>query len=485
MSAAHGLGPAAELFAHNQRLQESQAVRLLAATNLAAYATLMERHLDHAAKITETELVARLDNDMDAVGLAELSSLGLIKRWSRDGFLNRVSVGSGPAAQNYCSLSEDARDVLGFLRRLRRADSVATGGSMERISSGLKKVASQLDDDPERVRADIEAQIEALFQRLAELDEGRRPDPDMLNLTDEAQSIALQMEQIINDVVRYGSMQNEITTGLISGIEESDSEFRERSVRMFSDYNDLFTSRERASYMAFAHTVQDPDKRARLKTDIELIADGLPDLHPGLREVMRSFFRLVNAQIGEVARIEQRCAQRINRFFRSGTAEQARGLARQINEAIAGAQSLLGASIVDSATGVEFPMGTRATTSVGQIAFAIQDPTPPQPAREPAAPADLSGFGALAAQVDMAALTEMVNAAVAVGPVSLPEVIGMVDTPFLGDVMVLWSMACKQDTDSASKSTRSVRFRSIAGGDCVMDIPELVFHEPLPDSDPL
>ncbi len=473
----------ADLFAANQQLQESQAVRLLAANNLAAYVTLMEQHLDHAAKITESELVARMDRDLDKVGLGDLTALTLIKRWSRDGFLNRVSVGTGPAAQNYCSLSEDARDVLGFLRRLRRADSTATGGSMERISTGLKRVASQLDEDPQRVRADIEAQIEALYQLLEELDEGRRPEPNMLNLTDEAQSIALQMEQVINDVVRYGSMQNEITTGLISGVEESDSEFRERSGRMFSDYNELFNSRERASYMAFTHTIQNPDQRARLRTDIELIIEGLPDLHPGLADVMVSFFKLVNAQIGEVARIEQRCAQRINRFFRSGTAEQARGLARQINDAIALSQSLLAESTVDSPTKVDFPLGAVEITSAGKLAFAIQDPTPPQAAREAAAPADLSGFTALAAQVDIAALTSLVNSAVSVGPVSLPEVVGMVETPFLGDVMVLWSLASKQNDDASQKPTRSVRFRSIAGGDCEMEIPELLFHEPLADAE--
>lgn len=474
---------AAELYAANQKLQESQAVRLLAANNLAAYVTLMERHLDQAVKMPESELVTRLDRDLDSVGLGDLTALTLIKRWSREGFLNRVSVGAGPAAQNYCSLSEDARDVLGFLRRLRRADSAATGGSMERIATGLKRVASQLDDDPERVRADIEAQIEALYQLLQELDEGRRPEPNMLNLTDEAQSIALQMEQVINDVVRYGSMQNEITTGLISGVEESDSEFRERSGRMFSDYNELFNSRERASYMAFTHTVQNPDQRARLRTDIDLIIEGLPDLHPGLADVMRSFFKLVNAQIGEVARIEQRCAQRINRFFRSGTAEQARGLARQINEAIAASQSLLAQAIVDSPTQVDFPLGALEITSAGKLAFSIQDPSEPEAAREAAPPADLSGFTALAAQVDVAALASLVNAAVSVGPVSLPEVVGMVETPFLGDVMVLWSMASKQNDGAERRPTRTVRFRSIAGGDCEMEIPELVFHEPLPDTE--
>ena len=45
---------------------------------------------------------------------------------------------------------------------------------------------------------------------------------------------------------------------------------------------------------------------------------------------------------------------------------------------------------------------------------------------------DLSGFTGLATQVDMLALTALVNTAVAVGPVSLPEMIAMVDTPYLG-----------------------------------------------------
>lgn len=39
-----------ELFAHNDDVQKSRAVRLLAAKNLAPYITLMERHLTAAPK---------------------------------------------------------------------------------------------------------------------------------------------------------------------------------------------------------------------------------------------------------------------------------------------------------------------------------------------------------------------------------------------------------------------------------------------------
>ena len=101
------------------------------------------------------------------------------------------------------------------------------------------------------MRAEIEAQIEQLYEQLAELDEGRRPEPNLVDLEDEARVIAYQMEQVITDIVRYGSMQNEITTGLIDAVEDSDAGFRDRSHRMFADYDALFNSRERASYAAF------------------------------------------------------------------------------------------------------------------------------------------------------------------------------------------------------------------------------------------
>ena len=149
------------------------------------------------------------------------------------------------------------------------------------IAAGLKRVAAQLDGDPGRVRAEIEAQIEDLYAQLAELDEGRRPEPNLVDLEDEARVIAYQMEQVITDIVRYGSMQNEITTGLLDAVEDSDTGFRNRSHRMFADYDALFDSRERASYAAFTRTVQDPDQRAGLRSDIASVTAGLPDLDAG------------------------------------------------------------------------------------------------------------------------------------------------------------------------------------------------------------
>lgn len=470
----------ADLFASNETLQGTPAVRLFAAKNLAPYITLMERHLDRSAKVAETELVLRLEQDLPEVGLFDQTGLGLVKTWASSGWLNRVSDVAGQDAQNVCSLTEDARSVLAFLRRLRRADTVATGGSIVSIASGLKRIASQLDGDSDRVRADIEARIEELYGELGELDAGRRPEPNLVDLADEARAIAYQMEQIITDIVRYGGMQNEITTKLIEGVEDSDDEFRDRSRQMFADYDALFSSRERASFAAFTRMVQDPDQRARLRADIRAVVEGLPELDAHLRDVMVSFFQRVSAQIGEVVRVEQRCGIRIKRFFAAGTAEQARGLARQINDALATGHALLCQSVVDSPTAAELPIGRSALTSIGALTFDIQDPAPPRPAEQAAPPDGLNGFDGLVTQVDIPKLTALVNQAVGAGPVSLPEMIGMVDTPYLGDIVVLWALAVRQDPESAaSADTQRVRFQAVGGGDRVMEVPALIFREPV------
>jgi hypothetical protein len=471
---------AARLFASNDSLQDAPAVRLFAAKNLAAYVTLMERHLDQSAKVTEADLVVSLERDLEDVGLPEQTGLGLVKTWASSGWLNRVSDETGHSSQNVCSLTEDARSVLAFLRRARRADTVATGGSIVSIASGLKRIASQLDGDPERLRADIETQIDELYRQLEELDAGQRPDPNLVDLGDEARAIAYQMEQIITDIVRYGGMQNEITTALIEGTEDSDIEFRDRSRRLFADYDALFTSRERASYAAFTRMVQDPDQRTRVRSDITAVIDFLPDLDVELREVMVEFFSRVSAQIGEVMRVEQRCAVRIKRFFAAGTAEQARGLARQINEALAVGHSLLRQSVVDSPTRAELPIGRSALSSIGAVTFDIKDLSPPQPAQQAASSDDLSGFAGLVTQVDIPQLTALVNSVVQAGPVSLPEMVGMVETPYLGDVVVLWALAVRQDSDSAATAeTSRVRFHSVDGVDREIEVPALVFREPV------
>ncbi|MGV0744000.1 DUF3375 domain-containing protein [Mycolicibacterium sp. XJ870] len=468
----------------NRAVADSRSVRLLATNNLAGYLTLMERHLDRGQKRSEPELVVRLERDLADMGTdGDQSGLQLIKYWASQGWLHRITEQAGDGERNVCYLTYEARAVLDFARRMRREDTLATGGSIAGIAAGLRRVAGQVSNDPDRIRIDLEAQIDQLRAELDALDQGRRPAPNPLDAEDEARAIALQMEQIVSDIGQYGSMLNRITTRLLDASADTDLGYRERQRQLFDDYESLFASRESASYTAFTRMIQDPEQRAALVADIALVTSQLPQLDPGLREVMTGFFTLVSAQTAEVGRTRQRCARRIKRFVASGTLEESRGVTRQLNDALASAHDLLNVSLVDSRLGMEVPLARADLNSIGAVAFKIRDAVPPTPAQSSDGEVNLSAFAALATQVDAAELAELINDAVESGPLPLPEAIGMLDSAYLGHIIVLWSWALKQPLKQPSvdgaESVR-VRFQSLEGADREIEVPRLVFTEPIP-----
>ena len=470
-----------QLYRLNRDLADSRSARLLMTNNLASYLTLMERHLDRGAKLTEMELVVRLERDLADLGTdTEQSGLALIKYWAGQGWLHRVTEQTGDTERNVCYLTYEARAVLDFARRMRREDTLATGGSITGIAAGLRRVAGQVSNDPDRIRADIEAEIATLRSELDALEQGQRPEPDLVDVEDEARAIALQMEQIISDIGQYGAMLNRITTRLLDASADTDLGYRDRQRQLFDDYESLFASRESASYTAFTRMIQDPEQRAALVSDIEEVTRELPHLDPDLREVMTGFFSLVSAQTAEVGRTRQRCARRIKRFVASGTLEHSRGVTRQLNDALNSAQELLGVSLADSRIGVPVPLVRTDFNSIGAVAFKIRDAIPPSPAEPSDGQVNLSAFSALASQVDAAELAEVVNGAVASGPLPLPDAIELLDSAYLGHVIVLWSWALKQPLTQPDTDAVRVRFRSLEGADREIEIPRLVFTEPIP-----
>ncbi|VBA31469.1 hypothetical protein LAUMK136_00064 [Mycobacterium attenuatum] len=475
-----------ELVQANRDLhRESPTLKLFAADTIAAVLALMERHLDRGVKVAETELVTLLEQDMPIVGLSSQTPAQLISSWGEKGWLHRISDDVVPGARRVCWISVEAQTVLDLVRRLRNDDTVATGGSIIGMADRLKRVASQLDGDPERLRNDLDERIAELQRQRDDLDAGLRPEPDLLDLEDEAKAIGRQMEQVISDIGRYGTMQNRITTGLLSEFGDSDLDFRDRQRRLFTDYDVLYESREQASYAAFTRMIQDPAAQLRLRRDIDLVATALPGLDDRSRELLRGFLTAVSRQMSEVDRVRQRCAARVRRFFAAGTAEQSRGFARQLNEAIMAGQALLQVSLTDSHLDCEIPIVTSdAATSLGALGFKIVDPTPPPLAQESAEIVDLEGFSALAAQVDVDALAGLVNAAVESGPVSLPEAFSLVDEAYLGELLVLWTWAHAQPQGDANQSgAATVQFRSLEGNDRQMQVPLLMFTEPVIEGD--
>ncbi|PVA37107.1 DUF3375 family protein [Mycobacteroides abscessus] len=475
-----------ELLKVNRGLQkDSPTLKLFAADTFAAVLALMEQHLDRGVKIAETELVARFERDMPAVGLTSQTPAQLISIWAERGWLHRIADDVAPGARRVCWLSSEAQTVLDIARRIRNDDSVATGGSIIGISDRLKRVARQLDNDPDRLLNDLDERIAELQRQREQVAAGNRPEPNFLDLEDEAKAIGMQMEHVVADIGRYATIQNRITTGLLSELGDSDAEFRDRHHKLFDDYLALDQSREQASYQAFTRMIQDPAAQLRLRRDIDLVAAGLPDLDAGVKDLLRGFLTSVSRQMSEVDRVRQRCAQRIRRFFAAGTAEQSRGFARQLNEAIAAGQALLNVSLTDSQLDCEIPIVTsEAETSLGALGFKIVDPTPPPLAQESVETLDIAGFAALAAQVDVEALAGAVNTALAAGPISLPEALMLVDDAYLGELLVLWTWAQAQPQgQSPVEAEATVQFRSMGGVDRQMRVPLLMFTEPVIEGD--
>lgn len=482
---------AADLLELTRDLQGSPTIRLLATLNLGVYATLLERHLSGGV-VPETELVVRLERDLDGLGRpgGEQSGLALIKTWASQGWLHRVADQRAGIERNLCYLTQEARRALDFLRGLRRQDTIATGGSINGIASRLKQVALRVGTDPDRIRAGIEAEIAALHRQLDALDSTAQDGPedrqdsdvDLTDAYDEARAIALQMERLITDIGQYGTMIEQATAALGEPI-DTNLEYRDRQRQMYADYQAAWDSRGRDSHRAFLRMINDPDQRAEFEADVAAVAGALPALDPALRTVMAGFFELVGHQIDEVERIQQRCAQRVKRFTAFGTLEQSRGVARQLNDAIGSARALLKASLTDSRLDLELPLARHAFSSVGALSFRIGDLSAPKPALPADGDVDLTSFAALTTQVDAPAMSEMVNFAIGNGPISLPDAVSLLDSAYLGHVIVLWSWALRQplDEDDAARASRSVtvRFQSLDGRDREMEVPHLMFTEPI------
>jgi hypothetical protein len=478
---------AADLLDLNRDIQASPTVRLLATLNLGLYATLMERHLSGGV-VPETELVVHLERDLEDMGRpgGEQSGLGLIKSWASQGWLHRVADQRSGLERNLCYLTQDARRALDFLRGVRRQDTIATGGSINGIASRLKQIAIRVGNDPVRIRAGIEAEIAALHDELNSLDravedgrEGRpHPDVDLTDVYDEARAIALQMERLITDIGQYGTMIEQATAALDEPI-DSNLEYRDRQRQMYADYQAAWDSQGRDSHRAFLRMINDPDQRAEFEADVAAVAEALPALDPALRKVMAGFFELVGHQIDEVERIQQRCAQRVKRFTAFGTLEQSRGVARQLNEAIGAARTLLKTSLTDSRLDLELPLARHAFSSVGALSFRIGELSNPKPAQAAGDEVDLASFSALTTQVDAPAMSDMINAAIGAGPLSLPDAVQMLDAAYLGHVIVLWSWALKQPGHAGEAEPVTVRFQSLDGRDREMEVPHLMFTEPI------
>lgn len=79
-------------------------------------------------------------------------------------------------------------------------------------------------------------------------------------------------------------------------------------------------------------------------------------------------------------------------------------------------------------------------------------------------------------------MSVMVTDALRNGPVELSDAVAMLDTAYLGHVIVLWSWALSHPqvrTSEQDSASTAVRFRSLDGHDREIAVPRLTFTEPI------
>jgi hypothetical protein len=80
-------------------------------------------------------------------------------------------------------------------------------------------------------------------------------------------------------------------------------------------------------------------------------------------------------------------------------------------------------------------------------------------------------------------MSDMINSAISAGPLSLPDAVEMLSTEgqgaYLGHVIVLWSWALKQPDAALASESVTVCFQSLDGRDREMEVPHLMFTEPI------
>ena len=373
------------------------------------------------------------------------------QRW-----LHRVTDTSDAVAPNICYLTADARSVLDFMRRRRREDSVATGDRSMASPPGCIGWPGRWPVIPTRSARISKTSSQISTPNWADLDAGSALNPTCGSPPTRPAPSPTRWNRS-SPTSRNTARCSTASPPHCSTTRATPTWPTATGNGNCSTTTKPCSSSQSASYHAFTRMIQDPDQRARLSADIDTVTRSLPDMEPGLRAVMTDFFPLITEQMAEVGRTRQRCARRIRRFVAAGTGTEPRY--RPATQRCPGHR--------ERAAHTRSPTGAWATRyrwpprphlhRPGRI----RDPRPGTTTARTAGDTggDLSSFASLAGQVDTVELTDLVNRAVADGPVALPDVLGRLDEAYLAHVIVLWSLALKQP-GTAPTTTEIVRFQS-------------------------
>ncbi|GAA2060826.1 DUF3375 domain-containing protein [Williamsia deligens] len=365
----------------------------------------------------------------------------LLDRWVREGYVART-LDPDRDVERY-HLTRGATTALTQVQAVRHDRSVATETTMQMVVGRLGDIAVAINPDPSEHLRDLDAKIAELTARRAELVAGAVPVVDDRGIRDDIRMVTSLAERMPADIIGYGEKLRENSrTLLTSGLDDRAGAYADALNRMFDGHDELARSPEGSAFDAFYTLVSDHRLRDALEGHIDAILAGLPDLP---RDQAQTLARFIDRMWDEVQRVDEIRGQvyrRINTFVKGGDFLDHRALREQLVEAQKAAAAAFETVSAGKDIGVTLPIAVVDANSVGALSLHDGVVDLPDDVAATVGEIDIDPAALVGSEtIDWHHLTDAVNRAVGSGEADLAAVLAQLDTPRVGDVVGVWSLA--------------------------------------------
>jgi hypothetical protein len=439
------------------------AMSLLRSANALLYLSLMAAHLGEGQIVDGMSLAASIEEDLADIRRTATSedfddpgpdaADGMLRHWTRKGWLY-CSINADTRTERY-QLTSGAEQAVRQMVNLQRHTSTATESALSMVMAEIRQIATAANPDPAVRKKALTAQIDALKQQLAKIKRGEVAEVNAAELIDKVAALAQLMERIPSDVARYGELMQANTALLLrQSLAEDAAQFADSLARMFHGHDVISDSPEGRAFRAFANLVGVPSQRDGLEEDIGEILERVEGLPGHLAEVLGGFTDAMWQRVCEVETVRGLAFRRMSNFVRGGDALHYRSMRSRVGAAQLSAAEAFAVTYPGRSTGFAIPMGAALCASVGRLRLDEGTATAVDSLAEDGDefeidPAALAGRES----IDWLALFEAVNTAVEAhgGYATVPEVLGRLAGPRVGDVIGIWSLATRHGEVSDEK----------------------------------
>lgn len=470
------------------------AMSLLRSKNAIPDMALMAAHLGDGQVVDGESLVASIDADLPRVAhgyvqtdddpltlVSAPDADTLLSKWTKRGWIYR-SVAPDTRAERY-QLTSGAGQAILQMRNLRRQTSIATESALGMVMGQMRQIATEANPDPVARRDAINERIDSLVKQRDALDRGETPQVNQSALIDSVATLAQLVERIPGDVARYGEQLHAMAASLLrESLTDDPAEFADSLQQMFDGHDVLADSPEGQAFQAFAGMIGRRDLSSQLESDVADITTHVDDLPAHLADTLEGFLDAVSRRVREVEDTRRTAFRRMRNFVLGGDVQHYRSMRSRVSEAQRSAAEAFKHTHGGRDVGFVVPVSGVDTQSVGRLRLDQGTASLPDALADSGEEFDIDPAGlSSASAIDWAALRTAVSDALDRhrGFATLHQVLSQLAEPRTGDVLGLWSLATHHG--EVDDRMRTTVLSHTEHGPREIDLPYLVFHEPVPE----